>query len=72
MNPGERRPSVSYKVNVFRATWEIRAHDPDRRICEGPLPYDMESAKVLALNWDKAVRVVTDDEVRTMMKAWTI
>jgi len=63
-----RADGVIYKVNVFRATWEIRAHNPDRRICEGPLPYDMASAKVLALNWDKAVRAVTDDEVRTIMR----
>ena len=61
---------MKYKANIFRATWEIVGSDGHTRVCQGPLPYDMQSGITLDAAIRKGLRADNDTEVLEIMHLW--
>ena len=61
---------MKYKANIFRATWEIVGPDGHTRVCQGPLPYDMQSGINLNADIRKALLSDGDTEVLEIMHLW--
>lgn len=62
---------MKYQANIFRATWEIVSADGHTRVCQGPLPYDMQSGIALNAAISEALQADSDTAVLEAMRLWS-